>query len=55
LRNQLRAYWVRNPGKAPYWVAQWNPRSEDNPDAYIRSPEFSKILEIKAAEIIKST
>lgn len=38
----------------PYFYKIWKPSLEDKPDAYINSPKNSKIVEVKAAEIIRS-
>ena len=56
LRNKLRLHWKKfDPQNKPSYYAFWSPSISENPDVYLESPADSVILEVKAAEIIKST
>lgn len=55
LRLKLRKAWVKNDGRKPsYIIGNWKPKVDDKPDCYIDSPNNSIVLEVKAAELIKS-
>lgn len=55
MRQRLKKAWVKNEGRRPnYIVGNWKPKLDDKPDCYIDSPQNSVVLEVKAAELIKS-
>jgi DNA ligase-4 len=52
LRLKLRKSWIKS--KPSYMIGNWKPKVDDKPDCFIDSPANSIILEIKAAEFIKT-
>lgn len=56
MRNKLRPHFVMREGKFKpnYLPSNWNPGVQERPDCYVDLPSNSIILELKAAEIIRS-
>lgn len=56
LRAELKPFLVKchNKPYPSYFYKNWKPAIDDKPDAYVDSPEHSKLFEVKAAEIIRS-
>jgi len=56
IRNKLRPHLIMREGRyKPYYVPpNWMPGVQERPDCYVDSPSHSIILELKAAELMRS-
>lgn len=51
----MRTKWKKfDPKNKPGFLTYWNPSGADNPDVFISNPADSIILEVKAAEFIRT-
>ena len=51
----MRKHWIKIKEPRPdFVVGNWKPKADDKPDCWINSVNNSVLLEVKAAEMIKS-